>query len=168
MFLTVFSTRCSKWNTAAMKSLLLFMAGLFIEFLVEKCIAFGWHHFCFSPFLMRKRVQKSQVILALLDSFQELTLNCIFYCVFMYLISFLIFMHVCKIWDTDMTEYQVWYRLTELYKAFTYTVFSHRKYSRREMFGRISSYTFGCRKKALSDFLATSSSLQKVNTGKLA
>ena len=49
-----------------MKSPLLFMAGLFIGFLVEKCVAFGWHRFRFSPCLMRKRVQKSQAILALL------------------------------------------------------------------------------------------------------
>ena len=28
-----------QWNTAAIKSLLLFMAGLFIQFLVEKCVA---------------------------------------------------------------------------------------------------------------------------------
>ena len=49
---------CTKWigNTAAFKSLLLFMAGLFIGFLVEKYVAcqsrksdFGWHRFCFSP-----------------------------------------------------------------------------------------------------------------------
>ena len=39
MYLTVFSTGCTKWNTAAIKSLLLFMAGLFIWFLVEKCVA---------------------------------------------------------------------------------------------------------------------------------
>ena len=39
MYLTVFSTGCTKWNTAAIKSLLLFMAGLFIGFLVEKCVA---------------------------------------------------------------------------------------------------------------------------------
>ena len=45
-----------QWNTAAIKSLLLFMAGLFIGFLVEKYVAcqsrksdFGWHRFCFSP-----------------------------------------------------------------------------------------------------------------------
>ena len=38
-FLMSFSTGCTKWNTAAIKSLLLFMAGLFIGFLVEKCIA---------------------------------------------------------------------------------------------------------------------------------
>ena len=37
-FLMSFSTGCTKWNTAAIKSLLLFMAGLFIGFLVEKCI----------------------------------------------------------------------------------------------------------------------------------
>ena len=34
-----FSTGCAKWNTAAIKSLLLSMAGLFIGFLVEKCVA---------------------------------------------------------------------------------------------------------------------------------
>ena len=36
----VFSTGCSKWNTAAIKILLLFMVGLFIGFLVEKCAAY--------------------------------------------------------------------------------------------------------------------------------
>ena len=38
-FLMSFSTGCTKWNTAAIKSLLLFMASLFIGFLVEKCVA---------------------------------------------------------------------------------------------------------------------------------
>ena len=60
-----FSTGCIKWNTAAINSLLLFMAGLFIEFLVEICAAcqswkpddFGWHRFRFSPCWMR--VEKS-------------------------------------------------------------------------------------------------------------
>ena len=51
------------------------MAGLFIGFLVEKCVAFGWHRFRFLPCLMSKRDQKSQAILALLDSFEELTLK---------------------------------------------------------------------------------------------
>ena len=58
-------------------SLLLFIASLFIGFLVEKYVAcqsrksdFGWHRFRFSPCLMRKRVEKSEAILALLDSFQ--------------------------------------------------------------------------------------------------
>ena len=52
-------------------------------FLVERCVAcqswksdFRWHRFCFSPCLMHKRVQKSQAILALLDSFQGLHLEC--------------------------------------------------------------------------------------------
>ena len=58
------------------------MAGLFIEFLVEKCAAcqsrksqFGWHRFCFLPCWMGKKVIKAQAILALLDSFQELHLE---------------------------------------------------------------------------------------------
>ena len=38
----------------------------------------------------------------------------------------------------------------------------------RKMFRRVFSYNFGCRKKALSDFLASSSSLKTVNTGKPA
>ena len=51
------------------------MASLFIGFLVEKDVAcrksdFGWHRFPFSPCLMRERVEKSEAILALLDSFQ--------------------------------------------------------------------------------------------------
>ena len=53
MFFSVFSPRCTKCNTAAIKRLLFFMAGLFIGFLVEKCVAFGWHRFLFLPFLMR-------------------------------------------------------------------------------------------------------------------
>ena len=60
-----------------MKSLLLFMASLFIGILVEKygvaCQSrksdFGWHRLRFSPCLMRKRVEKSEAVLALLDSF---------------------------------------------------------------------------------------------------
>ena len=55
-FLLYFSTGCAKWNTAAINSLVLFMAGLSIEFLVEECAAcqswksdFGWHCFRFSP-----------------------------------------------------------------------------------------------------------------------
>ena len=58
------------------------MASLFIGFLVEEYVAcqsgksdFGLHLFCFSPCLMRKRVEKSEAIQALLDSFQELHLE---------------------------------------------------------------------------------------------
>ena len=50
-----FSTECTKWNSAAIKSPLLFMASLFIGFLVEKYVAcqsrksdFGWHRFRFT------------------------------------------------------------------------------------------------------------------------
>ena len=49
----VSSYSCTKWKTAAINILLLFMAGLFIGFLVEKCAAypshrksvFWWHRF---------------------------------------------------------------------------------------------------------------------------
>ena len=57
---TVFFHWMYKWNTAAIKSLLLFMVSLFIDVLVERCVAcqsrksdFGWHRFRFSPCLMR-------------------------------------------------------------------------------------------------------------------
>ena len=85
MFLNAFLrfTGCTKWNTAVFKILLLFMAGLFIRFLVEKCAPcpshrksdFRWYRFRFSPCLMRKRVKKSQGILALLGGFQGLHLD---------------------------------------------------------------------------------------------
>ena len=77
-----FTTKCTKWNIAAIKSLLLFMAGLFIGFLVEKCVAcqsrksdFGWHIVLAFYLAWWVRGLKSQkAILALLDSFQELHL----------------------------------------------------------------------------------------------
>ena len=58
------------------------MASLFIGFLVEKYVTcqsrksdFGWHRFRFSPCLIHKRVEKSEAILTLLDSFQKLHLE---------------------------------------------------------------------------------------------
>ena len=64
-------------DVAAIRSLLLFMASLFIGFLVESKseIRFRMASFSFSPCLMRKRVAKSEAILALLDTFQELHLE---------------------------------------------------------------------------------------------
>ena len=80
MFLTSFSTGFTKWNTASIKSLLLFVASLFIVFLVERCVAcqsrksdFGWHRF--SPCLMRIKEDSSDSRVILLDSFQELHLE---------------------------------------------------------------------------------------------
>ena len=78
MFLTVFLHWTYKWNSSAIRGLLLFIASLFIGSLVEKCITcqsrksdFGWHRLRFSPWLMRKRVETCEGILALLDTFQE-------------------------------------------------------------------------------------------------
>ena len=55
---------------------------LFIGLLVEKYVTCqsrksesGWHCFRFSPCLKRKRVEKSEAILALLETFQELHLR---------------------------------------------------------------------------------------------
>ena len=81
VILLSFSTGCIKWNTAAINSLLLFMAGLFIEFLVEKCAAcqswksdFGWHRSSFFT-LLDAGWTVLQAILVLLDSFQGLHLE---------------------------------------------------------------------------------------------
>ena len=65
MFLTVFSHWMYKMKYSCYQesSVTVFIAGLFIGFLVAKCVAcqsrksdFGWHRFRFSPCLMRKRV----------------------------------------------------------------------------------------------------------------
>ena len=74
MFLTVFFHWMYKMKfSCVIRSLLLFMANLFIRFLIEKYVTcqsrksyFGWHRFRFSPCLMRKRVAKSEAILTLL------------------------------------------------------------------------------------------------------
>ena len=68
----MYKMKCSCYQESSVA-----IAALFIEFLVGKCFAcqsrnFGWHRFRFLPCWMRKRVEKSQAILALLDSFQEL------------------------------------------------------------------------------------------------
>ena len=65
-------------NSAAIRSLLIFMASLSIWFLVEKYVTCqsrisdsGWHRFRFSPCSMRKRVAtESEAIMALFDTFQ--------------------------------------------------------------------------------------------------
>ena len=36
-------------------------------------------------------------------------------------------MHVRKIWDNDLTEYQVWYKSTEIWKAFGQFLTANRK-----------------------------------------
>ena len=74
MFLTVFFHWMYKMKFSCYQES---SVSLFIGVLVEKYVAcqsrksdFGWHRFRFSPCLMRKRVEKSEAILALLDSFQ--------------------------------------------------------------------------------------------------
>ena len=79
-FLLSFSTGCLKWNTAAINSLLWFMVGLFIEFLVGKSAGcqswksdFGCIAFVFT--LLDAGWKVPQAILALLYSVQELHLE---------------------------------------------------------------------------------------------
>ena len=58
VFNCLFPLDVQKWNTAAIKTFLSFMASFFAGFLVERCVAcqrqksdFGWHRFRFSPCL---------------------------------------------------------------------------------------------------------------------
>ena len=62
----VSSYSCTEWKTAAIKILLLFMAGLFIGFLVEKCAAFPSHRNMIR-FLMAS-FSKMNLYLTLLDA----------------------------------------------------------------------------------------------------
>ena len=80
--LTVFFHWVYKMNTSAIKSLLLFMAGLFIGFLVEKCVAcqnsvirFLMASFSFFTLLNAEQALKVSSNYAFLDSFQELNLE---------------------------------------------------------------------------------------------
>ena len=97
-----YSTGCIKWNTAAINSLLLLMAGLFIEFLVEICAAcqswksddFGWLCFRFSPCWMRvekslKRFWPYSIAFrsCISNGKPELLLYIVYVSVFLYLIS---------------------------------------------------------------------------------
>ena len=83
MFSTVFFHQMEKINTAAIKIPLLFMAGLIIEFLVQKCAAcqshwkpnLGCHPFRFSPCLMRKRVKKLKRFWPYLKAFRSCILT---------------------------------------------------------------------------------------------
>ena len=58
-------------------------------------------------------------------------------------------MRVCNIWNNDLTEYQVWYKLTELWKAFRQFLTA----SRKKTFQRISSYNSGRKRKLWTIFL---------------
>ena len=59
----------------------------------------------------------------------------------------ILFTHVCNIWDNDLTEYQVWYKLTELWKAFRLVLTANRK----KTLQRIFSYNSG-RKRSFERF----------------
>ena len=75
----------------------------------------------------------------------------------------ILFTHVCRIWDNDLTEYQVSISLQIFKKRLD--IFSPQiERTRSKEFLVITLAV----KEALSDFLASSSSLKKVNTGKPA
>ena len=73
----------------------------------------------------------------------------------------ILFTHVCKIWDYDLTEYQVYIRLQIFKKALDIFSPQIERTPSKEFLVIILAV-----KEALSDFLALSSSLKKTNTGK--
>ena len=52
-------------------------------------------------------------------------------------------MHVYKIWINDLTQYQVWYKLTEIYKAFRHFLTANRKKTSQNIF----CHNSGCKRK---------------------
>ena len=76
----------------------------------------------------------------------------------------ILFTHVCKIWDNDLTEYQVFFISLQIFKK-PLEIFSPQieKTRCKEYLVIILGV-----KEAFSDFLASSSSLKKANTGKPA
>ena len=137
-FILSFSTGYIKWNTAAINSLLLFTAGLFIEFFVEKCTAcqswksdFGWYCFRFWPCWMRveKTLKRFWPYLIAFMSYisngkpEQLLYTVYVFFFFFYMSNFMkssavyeasLYMFVFKIWDSDLIQYEVWYKLTGL------------------------------------------------------
>ena len=72
----------------------------------------------------------------------------------------ILFTHVCKIWDNDLTEYQVYISLQIFKKPLD--IFSPQIERTRSKEYLVVILAV---KEALTDFLASSSSLKKANTG---
>ena len=103
------------------QSSLLFMAGLFFEFLVEKCTAcqswksdFGWHRFRFSPCWMRAEKSLRRFwpyLIAFRSCISNGKPEWLLYLMLVFLYAHEVehslcgklIMHVCKIWDNDLT-----------------------------------------------------------------
>ena len=118
-----FSTGCTKWNTAAIKSLLLFMASLSIVFLLRKVLpvkvrnlisdgmVFVFHlAWCERGFKSLNRFWPYLIAFSGATSWMVgLSNYCIWYLFFNIYFHEVehslcgMFMHVCKIWDNDLT-----------------------------------------------------------------
>ena len=149
------------------------MAGLFIALFVDKCTAcqshwksdFGWHRFQKWACLRHRRVEKSQAILEHLMTFRssistgkpEQLLSL-----------------MCFLFRFPEVERMVYAAYISLYTSndLTYNSIRFKKpfltANSKKRFRRLFSYDFGCKQKSLSDFLASSSSWKRANTGKPA
>ena len=161
-----FSTGCTKWNTAANKILKLFMAGLFIGFSVKKCAAcqshrksdFGWIAFTHFPLLnayYKEGSKKSQAILmafrSILTGKPELLLYLL--CFFSGFLKSIVVSapSLCtRQWSDLQSGFTSAYRFLK-----SLNIFWPQAQEKGSEEYNVFSYDFGCKKKALSDILAS-------------
>ena len=72
-------------------------------------------------------------------------------------------MHACKIWDNDLTEYQVWHNVIELKRAFRHFHTANKKKCSKEHLVIILTV-----KESFERFSCLEFILEKANTGKPA
>ena len=157
------------------------MAGLFIALFVDKCTAcqshwksdFGWHRF-----------QKWAYSLALAWGVRRLKslkrfwntwwpseaasrlVSLSHYCFWCFVFVFFGFLK-SSVWFMRLKlKHEQWSNYNSIRFKKRLDIFWQANSKKR--FRRLFSYDFGCKQKALSDFLASSSSWKRANTGKSA
>ena len=156
------------------------MAGLFIDLFVDKCTAcrshwksdFGWHRFQKRAYSLAlawgvrglkslKRFWNTWWPSEAASRLVSLSNYCL-WCVFFFLVSRSRAYGLCCL--SLYTSNYLTYHSIRFKKPLGIFLTADSKKSFRRLF----SYDFGCKQKALSNFLASSSSLKRANTGKPA
>ena len=117
------------------------------------------------PCLRRKRVERSQAILEHLMTFEAASRlvslsNYCLWCVFFFSVSWSRAYGLCGL--SLYTSNDLTYDSIRFKKAYRHFLTANSK----KRFRRLFSYDFGCKQKALCDFLASSSFWKRANTGK--
>ena len=156
------------------------MAGLFIALLVDKCNAcqsdwksdFGWHHFQKWAYSLAlawgvrglkslKRFWNTWWPSEAASRLVSLSNYCL-WCVFFFSVSWSRAYGLCGL--SLYTNNDLTYNSIRFKKPLDIFLTANSK----KRFRRLFSYDFGCKQKALSDFIASSSSWKRANTGKPA